>query len=657
MNEFEQALQQTAVVIPSFRGRQLLERLLPSIDVPPVQVLVVDQGGDDGSEEYCRGAGVQVLLLGREATFAAACNAGIRWAMDHGFRYICVAKNDLQFVTPVVHQLLATCLDNARAGAAAPTLAQLQQGDLAEVAYGARWDLSSLTLSRVPAPLPDGPRDVDADFCEFACAMVPTAVFEDVGLLDEDYGPYGQDADFGFRLWLKGYRALYNQHAQVVQRNSSGMNGQPGFRRTGPLQRRNRELFAAKHPGSGVNFLQENDRLPVEHSFGVIVDAFSRTLRPLGMLRPDGPDFALGHPGHVGCQYLYTIWETTRLPSHWRETVGKYEAVFTASDWGRDVFLAEGFPSVHTVPLGVDLNVFHAEGERHGWASGHGFPAGKVFLVNARLQHRKALDVTIAAWLAVKDRLPGAALVLYCPGPSPSAELWDGQETEAFYEEELNRKWHAGPRIGVLQPRHALSFEKMAQLYRGAHCLVMNSRSEGFGLPVVEAMACGTLCIVPDYSATAAFVRPGNCLPISGTPAIAEYGDKGFGPVGSWWEPSLDGLTRQMIRAYHMPDEERREITGKARRMVEAEYTWRNMARVLYAQLGLLQGNEAPRKRRRGSASRTGVPGHRPRRHSVANRLIRAGILLQNLGFYLGSHGLMATVRKSVQALLGRKLP
>jgi glycosyltransferase involved in cell wall biosynthesis len=47
----------------------------------------------------------------------------------------------------------------------------------------------------------------------------------------------------------------------------------------------------------------------------------------------------------------------------------------------------------------------------------------------------------------------------------------------------------------------------LAALYRGAECLVYPSLYEGFGLPVLEAMACGTPVVTTNFGATAELAR------------------------------------------------------------------------------------------------------------------------------------------------------
>lgn len=653
MSTLEQAADRTTVVIPSIRGRTLLERLLPSIDLRLDQVVVVEQGSEDGSEKFCRAAGAQVLQMGRQATFTEACNAGIRFAMERQSSYILLANNDLQFITPVAHQLLTTCLENGSVGAAAPTQVMLAGLRPEWLAYRAAWDLSKPSFGHDIEGSLGWPRDVDADFCEFTCVMVPAAVFRDVGLLDDEYGFYHEDADFGYRLWTKGYRALYNQQARVFHWGSSTVKTTLGDRNRQTRIRHNLKRFRSKHLAVGVDFLQAQEMGCAAHSWDVIVDHFTRTFAPLGLLRSDGPTFALGHPGQLPSRYLYTVWETTALPDSWMAPLRRYEQIFVSSEWTRQVFQAAGFTNTHTLPLGVDPNVFCPHPHRYE------FGAEKVFLVNARPQRRKALEVTLAAWHRARALMPGATLAFFCPGDLLGDE-WVGEQPVVSVDGKFYRRWYPGQGVLVLQPLNPLTYAEMADLYRGSHCLVTNSRSEGFGLQVVEAMACGTLCIVPNYGATAEFVEPDVCLPIGGTPVPADYADKGFTGVGAWWEPSADDLTAQLLRAYAMPDAERLEFARKARRMVTARYTWRQVARILHSHLSRLQGaaDGAPAgsPRKRFSWQPLCRACHRLQRDRLGLALTHAGTALQTAGQVVRRNGGLGLLRRGAGSLRRRLL-
>jgi glycosyltransferase involved in cell wall biosynthesis len=76
--------------------------------------------------------------------------------------------------------------------------------------------------------------------------------------------------------------------------------------------------------------------------------------------------------------------------------------------------------------------------------------------------------------LAAADAARAVGLPLVVAGPEKDARL--ARELE-----------HRGADL-----RGYVDKEQLADLYRGAACLVLPSRFEGFGLPVLEAMACGT---------------------------------------------------------------------------------------------------------------------------------------------------------------------
>ena len=111
---------------------------------------------------------------------------------------------------------------------------------------------------------------------------------------------------------------------------------------------------------------------------------------------------------------------------------------------------------VTVTPNGVDP-AFAPDGE----------PRGDYVLFVGAIQARKQP-------LAASDAAARVGLPLVVVGPAKDAQL----------ARELGRR---GADLRGYVPK-----QELAELYRRAACLVLPSRYEGFGLPVLEAMACGT---------------------------------------------------------------------------------------------------------------------------------------------------------------------
>jgi glycosyltransferase involved in cell wall biosynthesis len=94
-----------------------------------------------------------------------------------------------------------------------------------------------------------------------------------------------------------------------------------------------------------------------------------------------------------------------------------------------------------------------------------------------------------------------------------------------------------------------VTIERLAELYRGAVALVMPSLEEGFGLPVAEAMACGTPVIASDIP---------SLREVAGDAAL--YG----------------AFAENMVRL--MNDAQLREAMGARGRARAARFTWRRCA-------------------------------------------------------------------------------
>jgi glycosyltransferase involved in cell wall biosynthesis len=137
----------------------------------------------------------------------------------------------------------------------------------------------------------------------------------------------------------------------------------------------------------------------------------------------------------------------------------------------RDLIELYGVPEEKIVvtPNGVDP-AFSPEGPRDDGAG------GRYALVVGTLQRRKDPEAAIEALALLGDH----ELRLVFAGPDKGGRA--KAETAA-------QRMGLGSRVEF---RGHVPQEELLALYRGAACLVFPSRYEGFGLPVLEAMAAGT---------------------------------------------------------------------------------------------------------------------------------------------------------------------
>jgi glycosyltransferase involved in cell wall biosynthesis len=180
-----------------------------------------------------------------------------------------------------------------------------------------------------------------------------------------------------------------------------------------------------------------------------------------------------------------------------------------------------------------------------------GVPAGEYLLTVATLEPRKGLDVLLRA---VADRADLPPLVVVGqPG-------WGGVEPGAMARE-------LGVPDGQVRVLGRLPDADLAAVLRGATALVMPSRAEGFGLPVLEAMTAG----VPVVSSDA--------------PALVEVGGGAtvLTPVG-------DAAALAAALGELAADPGRRADLAAAGRVRAADFSWPAVAERLWALYAELAG-------------------------------------------------------------------
>jgi glycosyltransferase involved in cell wall biosynthesis len=251
--------------------------------------------------------------------------------------------------------------------------------------------------------------------------------------------------------------------------------------------------------------------------------------------------------------------------------------IVTPSSWSRDRLIDWGFAAdrISIAPHGVDSATFRPlnVAERAAARKILGLHDDDVVFLN----------VGAAVWNKGVDLLLLAFAHLRGAGRPIRLVLRDRIDMYGFsVTSELQKLAAKNP--GLFTPstmaavsviHDDLSREHLRLLYSAADCYVSPYRAEGFNLPVLEAIACGTPVIVTRGGATDDFCDDQVAIRIPGTPG--QHEDIAAGHRGRYITPNMDELIQAMDRfATFRPTGLDNFAAARAR--VLEKFSWRNAA-------------------------------------------------------------------------------
>ena len=213
-----------SVIVLNWNGQALLGECLESLreqTYSNFEVLVVDNGSTDGSQEYVRLHFPDVCLieLPENIGFCGGNNAGYRYASGD---YIALLNNDTRVVPEWLESLVDALTRYPDVGMAASKMVFYDRSDLIDTAGDLFFTCG---IGRKRGHLFDDGEAYNKEVFVFgACAgaaLYRRTVLDQIGFLDNDFFAYDEDIDLSFRSQLSGWKCVYVPRAKVLHHVSA----------------------------------------------------------------------------------------------------------------------------------------------------------------------------------------------------------------------------------------------------------------------------------------------------------------------------------------------------------------------------------------------------------------------------------------------------
>lgn len=309
---------------------------------------------------------------------------------------------------------------------------------------------------------------------------------------------------------------------------------------------------------------------------------------------PDGAQVTIRHafppnwtrPEHGRWVHIQP-WEFGALPLDWVPPLrDQVDEIWAPSSYVKRVYERSGIPAekIHVIPWGVEPDVYHPDAPSLLIPAESSF---KFLFVGGTIA-RKGFDLVLDAYLAEFTKADDVCLIVKDVGTSSFYRYanFRQQILEAIANE-------SAPHI-VYVDRN-MTEGQLASLYTACDCLVAPYRGEGFGLPILEAMACGLPAIVPRGGASDDFVSDAVSYLLPAKEVECQHDWRLCG-VPTELSVELSDVRTAMRQAFDDPEETLRK-SELASQHVHDRFTWQNTARLMVERIDELSKCDEPAPR------------------------------------------------------------
>lgn len=289
------------------------------------------------------------------------------------------------------------------------------------------------------------------------------------------------------------------------------------------------------------------------------------------------------------CKLGLYNYESSKLPAGWGVYHKHVDYMLPSSVYCEDIFIDAGIPrdKLMVLPLGIDFDHLNGPLDNVKIKS-----TKKFKLLNVSIPHmRKNIHTLVDAYLQEFTDDDDICLVIKSSAAVGDVAHQPQANNGNYYEinvintikEEIAKQHEASPNKKLPQIELVShKFHNIATIYTQCDALINVASSEGFGLPLLEAMACGKLVAAPDFGGVKDFLNTDNSLSIdvieTEAPIAYQYWHATKGATIGF--PVVASVRKIMRELYENSDELHKKFDEDMNHTVK-KYTWDNSAQMI----------------------------------------------------------------------------